>query len=92
MRATKCVCLLLCLALAVSTVAAAKSKKPLFIQDWLQQKQSSTSAKLAEYYYGDDDESSVEVSDVCMTEKEVKGCSCYERRGDRQCCWSANVE
>lgn len=85
MAASKCLAPLLVLA-AVCFAAAADSQEPaqptkLFI-DWLTKQAPKASIASVD--------SGVELADVCLREVDVKGCSCYYRRGS--CCTSYNVE
>jgi len=65
--------------------AADASKPPVnFFSEWMSQRKPSKAATAG--YYG------LEVEDLCMRETDIKGCSCYGRRGDKSCCWSFSVE
>lgn len=72
-------------ALCEVLATADASKPPVkFFSEWMSQRKPSKAAIAG--YYG------LEVEDLCMRETDIKGCSCYGRRGDKSCCWSFSVE
>jgi hypothetical protein len=85
MAASKSLASLLVLA-AVCFAAAADIQQPVqpskMFVDWLTKQ--APKASIASVDTG------VELSDVCLREVEVDGCSCYSRRNS--CCTSHNVE
>jgi hypothetical protein len=76
---------LLLFSAAVSSINAATDKPPIVLfADWMEQKKPGK-AGLAYY-------PAAEVKDVCMREHKVDGCSCYGRRGEKDCCFEGNIE